>query len=355
MDLVKVLIVDDSKVIRDILYELLNGCPQVEVVGMAENPFEARDKIKILNPDVMTLDIEMPKMDGITFLRNLMRLRPMPVVMLSTLTQKGADITLEALEIGAIDFIEKPNPNAIIASIETFKNELIEKVTNAAKANCDSIRENKTTKEILRAKGINQIRFKNNYIIAVGASTGGTDAITKLLTVMPVNCPPIIITQHIPKSFSERFANRLNKTCNIKVKEAKSGAQLLPGVAYIAPGDQHLRIEMKNCKYICILDDSAKVNRHRPSVDVMYNSLTNVNCHIQAILLTGMGNDGAQGMKALKENGAMTIIQSKRTSLIWGMPGSAARIEAHQHELDLEDIAEFALLDARDTCTVINE
>lgn len=345
MKKIKVLIVDDSKVICQILNELLSDSSEIEVVGSAENPYEAREMIKALNPDVITLDIEMPKMDGITFLKNLMRLRPMPVVMISTLTQKGADITLEALAIGAINFIEKPTPNDIRVNPQGFKALLVEKVTEAASANVKYVTQ-KSAEQPLNTEP--KHTFKPNHIIAIGASTGGTEAITKVLMKMPVNCPPIIISQHIPEHFSQRFANRLNKYCPIKVKQAKQGATLLPGIAYVAPGNQHLKIVVTQNKYRCELVDSEKVNRHRPSVDVMFSSLVPFAKQVQAVLLTGMGNDGANYLKELKDLGATTIIQSKRSSLIWGMPGSAARISGHVYDTDLQDIAELLLKNAKE-------
>ena len=351
MKKITVLIVDDSRVIRDILSSLLEGSERIEVVGVAENPYDAREKIKQLNPDVLTLDIEMPKMDGITFLKNLMRLRPMPVVMLSTLTQKGADITLEALEIGAIDYIEKPKPADIVKGADEFKAMLEEKIIQASSANVRKHLDQRPVNKALTPEQSSSkpIRYMSNHIIAIGASTGGTEAIGKFLMTMPENCPPIVITQHIPVHFSQRFATRLNKLCKIKVKQAQDGALLVPGVAYIAPGGQHLTFDLTHHKYTCVLEDSSKVNRHKPSVDVMFNSLLPIASKVQAVLLTGMGSDGAEGMKLLKEAGSTTIIQSKSSSLIWGMPGSAFRLDAHQHECHLADIPSLVLSNAQMT------
>lgn len=344
MEKISVMIVDDSRVIREVVSELLKGHPQIEVVGMAEDPIQARSMIKELNPDVLTLDIEMPKMDGITFLKNLMRLRPMPVVMMSTLTQKGADITLDALSIGAVDFIAKPNHNLALIDTDVFKAELVSKIKLAAKANKASFKAAQSRSTTKSAVCFHMLgRYRTNQIFAIGASTGGTEAITSVLTKMPKSCPPIVISQHIPENFSLRFANRVNNLCEIEVVQAQHNEQLKQGVAYIAPGGLHLEIVEQNGKYFCQLSEAEKVNRHRPSVDVMYESLVPVARNVQAILLTGMGNDGANGMRSLQAAGAHTIIQSKRSSLIWGMPGSAAKLNAHDIELDLEDIPEYIL------------
>ncbi|QOL24776.1 chemotaxis response regulator protein-glutamate methylesterase [Thalassotalea sp. LPB0316] len=347
MTKINVLVVDDSRVIRDVIRTMLEGSESINVIGEAENPYEAREKIKQLNPDVLTLDIEMPRMDGITFLKNLMRLRPMPVVMLSSLTKNGADITLEALEIGAVDYLEKPKPADLLVHSERFKHQLEEKLSQAAQAN---IRRYQSAVQKLNDRDITSIensQYKANHIIAIGASTGGTEAISHILAKMPTNCPPIVITQHIPEHFSKRFATRLNKYCQIKVKQAQDGAILKSGVAYIAPGGLHLVFEQEGSKITCRLLDSDKINRHRPSVDKMFESLLPFATNVQALLLTGMGADGAHSMLALKKAGATTIIQSKSSSLIWGMPGAAYRLNAHQQICHLEDIPAVVLQNAQ--------
>ncbi len=352
MGIIKVLIIDDSSVIRSIIKEALSHNNQIEVVGEAEDPLVARELIKKLNPDVLTLDVEMPKMDGITFLINLMRLRPMPVIMLSTLTTKGADITLHALEIGALDFIAKPTVQELIATQASFKEVLIEKIIQAVSIDqknfklSDTLANNKiveskdnTKVSVLPFTGVKRA----NHLIAIGASTGGTEAIKKLLISLPSNAPAIVITQHIPKTFSLRFAQRLNENCHVEVHEASHGQKIKEGHVYIAPGDKHLEVVNKNGALFCTLSDSAEVNRHKPAVDVLFDSIRDIADNVQAVLLTGMGQDGAQGMLRLKQKGARTIIQDKSSSLIWGMPGRAHAIDAHIMESPLTDIAKYLL------------
>lgn len=348
MDKIKVLIVDDSSVIRNIIREALSHSVNIDVVGEAEDPLVARELIKKLNPDVITLDVEMPKMDGITFLTNLMRLRPMPVIMLSTLTTKGADITLQALEIGAVDFIAKPTVQELIATKDSFKEVLLEKITQAVSIDqknfklSDTLANNTRTKgkgDILSFKGVKRA----NHLVAIGASTGGTEAIKKLLITLPSNSPAIVITQHIPKTFSLRFAQRLNENCQVEVHEASHGQKIKEGHVYIAPGDQHLEVVHKNGALFCTLSDGPEVNRHKPAVDVLFDSVRDIADNVQAVLLTGMGQDGAQGMLRLKALGARTIIQDKNSSLIWGMPGRAHAIEAHTMQSPLTDITKQLL------------
>ncbi|WP_286235703.1 protein-glutamate methylesterase/protein-glutamine glutaminase [Thalassotalea sediminis] len=345
MNKIKVLVIDDSSVIRNIVTEILNQDEFIEVVGEAKDPFDAREKIKLLNPDVLTLDVEMPKMDGITFLSNLMRLRPMPVVMLSTLTTHGADITLEALELGAVDFIAKPTFEELLSSKDSFETLLLEKVKSAVAVDQKNYA---LAKASLKREGNTAIRFtgvkRANHLIAIGASTGGTEAIKQVLMSMPSNAPGIVITQHIPKTFSERFANRLNECCEIQVQEAKHGQKIKDGNAYISPGDLHLTIAHKGGGLFCVLEDSPPVNRHKPSVDVLFSSLVDIADNVQAVLLTGMGQDGAQGMLSLKKLGARTVIQDKKSSLIWGMPGSAYRLNAQCEAFDLNEIARQLLM-----------
>lgn len=348
MDIIKVLIVDDSSVIRNIIKESLSYSSNIEVVGEAEDPLVARELIKKLNPDVLTLDVEMPKMDGITFLLNLMRLRPMPVIMLSTLTTKGADITLQALEIGALDFIAKPTVQELLATQASFKEVLIEKITQVVTIDqknfklSDTLANNKPAKKedrILSFVGVKRA----NHLIAIGASTGGTEAIKKLLLSLPSNSPAIVITQHIPKTFSFRFAQRLNENCQVEVHEATHGQKIKQGHVYIAPGDKHLEVVQKNGTLFCTLMDGDEVNRHKPAVDVLFDSVSDFADNVQAVLLTGMGQDGARAMLRLKKLGSRTIIQDKNSSLIWGMPGRAHAISAHTIECPLSSIAKQLL------------
>ncbi|MGL1956364.1 MAG: chemotaxis response regulator protein-glutamate methylesterase [Colwellia sp.] len=344
MKQIKVLVVDDSSVIRSIIKDALSDAPNIVVVGEAEDPFVARELIKKLSPDILTLDVEMPKMDGITFLNNLMRLRPMPVIMLSTLTTKGADITLQALELGAIDFIAKPSVKELLATKNSFKDLLIEKITQSVAVDQKNFKLTNTINQgvddqIIAFNGVK----RSNHIIAVGSSTGGTEAIKKLLISFPKNSPPVVIAQHIPKTFSHSFAKRLNDLCTVEVHEATHGQKIKTGHVYIAPGDMHLEVVQKNGSLFCTLVDTPEVNRHKPAVDVLFNSLIDMASNVQAVLLTGMGADGSEGMLTLKEHGARTLIQDKVSSLIWGMPGRAFALAAHTAEVPLQDLARIIL------------
>lgn len=335
--MIKVLIVDDSKLVRQILGEVIASFPDMKAVGAAKDAFEAREMIKSLDPDVITLDVEMPKMDGITFLRNLMRLRPMPVVMLSTLTQQGADTTLEALEVGAVDFISKPRSTQLLDDLTDFSEELHQKLKLAAQVNLDSRQAKVKVKSCQFA--VHDLSFRHQ-IIALGASTGGTEALREVLAAFPKKSPAILITQHIPESFSARFALRLNEHCQMKVLEATDSLEIIPGHIYVAPGSHHLTVEFVNNQYLCRLSDAPPCNRHKPSVDVMYDSLAKIpSVKIFAGLLTGMGNDGAHGLKRLKEKGHYSLIQDQATSMIWGMPGAAFHIGAHQDVVPLSQVA----------------
>ena len=344
---IKVLVVDDSAVIRQLLTEIINAQPDMEVVGTASDPFIARDKIKKLSPDVLTLDIEMPRMDGITFLRNLMRLRPMPVIMISTLTEVGADITLEALDIGAFDFLPKPRENLGKGLVE-YQDEIARKIRAAAKANVLQLEKNSerqrapvSVKPSLR---LPDYVPRASALIAIGASTGGTEAIKEVLIRLPVNCPPVIVTQHIPSQFSKSYAQRMDNTCAVNVHEATHNQKLLPGNVYIAPGDFHLLVRKAADGLFIQLSDSEKVNLHRPSVDVMFDSLVSLGMSTAVgVLLTGMGSDGARGLLRLKEAGCHTIIQDQETSVVWGMPGVAWQLNAHCEVMPLDAIAQRLL------------
>ncbi|MCP5160350.1 MAG: chemotaxis response regulator protein-glutamate methylesterase [Hahellaceae bacterium] len=344
MKKISVLVVDDSELIRRVLSQIINAAADMHVVGTAEDPYDAREKIKQLNPDVLTLDIEMPKMDGISFLRNLMRLRPMPVIMISTLTEKGAPATLEALEIGAVDYLAKPKTDQM-QGLQAYTDDIHEKIRAAAGANMgmtDRSRQMTTIRESgVRARNT---KYDPRKLIAIGASTGGTEAIKEVLLGMPVNCPPIVISQHIPPVFSTTFAERMNRLCDITVYEAQSGMQLEPGCAYLAPGDFHLVLEKKGARYFTRLLQTEQVNRHRPSVDVMFDSVADL-CRSDAVgaLLTGMGRDGAAGLLKLKEQGCYTIAQDQATSVVWGMPGAAVQLGAASEVCALEKIHQKVL------------
>jgi len=334
---VKVLIVDDSALIRKLLTRALSTSDQIKVVGAAEDPLIASEMIKKYNPDVLTLDIEMPKMDGLTFLKSLMRLRPMPVVMVSALTTKGATVTLKALEYGAIDFVAKPDSD-FRENLLAYSGILIEKVLSAAKANVektsDAVR-GQSKRVSLKEKGNNDIE-----VISIGASTGGTEAIKAIVSVLPTNLPPIVMTQHIPPVFSTSFAKRLNECSEINIIEPTERMQLLPGHAYLAPGGQHMVISKIAGNLYLNIEHTEPVNRHRPSVDVLYHSVVNA-CGKKSIgiLLTGMGADGAKGLKLLKDQGAHTIAQDEASSVVWGMPGAAVSLGAACEVLSLNKIS----------------
>lgn len=344
---IRVLVVDDSALVRKLLTAILSRSPDIEVVGTASDPYAARERIKKLNPDVITLDVEMPRMDGLTFLENLMRLRPMPVVMVSSLTQRGADVTLRSLELGAVDFVAKPRID-ISGTLADYEDELIAKVKAAAGARVvprtvprlRAVDERHSTSAVVPALRLHKMLRTSDRIVAVGASTGGTEAIRELLSTMPPDGPSIVISQHIPAAFSKPFADRMNRSSAMAVCEAHDGQQILPGHAYIAPGDRHLLVERDGARYVCRLNDGPHVNRHRPSVDVMFRSVAqNVGPSAVGVLLTGMGDDGARGLKEMMETGAGTIVQDEATSVVWGMPGTAVKLGAAMYELPLQDIA----------------
>ena len=352
---IKVLIIDDSALVRKMLSEILGSDKQIEVIGTAADPLMARQKIKQLNPDVLTLDVEMPNMDGITFLSNLMRLRPMPVVMVSTLTEAGAEITLDALELGAVDFIHKPKTD-FSNSIQEYSKDLIEKIkiASVAQLKTGETKRRAPTNEVKKLKvqkkhsadEILELKIsKRNYkltdsIIAIGASTGGTEAIKEVLKEMPADSPGIVITQHIPEKFSASFAARMDGLSAMKVCEAKDGQQIIAGHVYISPGGQHMLVEKSGARYICRLNDGPEVNRHKPSVNVLFRSVANqLGQNAIGVLLTGMGDDGAQGLLEMKQAGAVTIAQDERSSVVWGMPGEAVKLGAADEILPLNNVA----------------
>ena len=349
--MVKVLIIDDSALVRQLLTEIFNSDPDIEVIGTAQDPYDAREKIKKLEPDVLTLDVEMPKMDGITFLTNLMRLRPMPVVMISSLTEKGADVTFEALELGAVDFVSKPKIDVSVG-LKEYSEEICEKVKTASKARVSELSSRpkldvqpklSADAVLLKRKGPSHLKTTEK-IIALGASTGGTEAIKEVLIRMPADSPGMVISQHIPEAFSKPFAERMNKTSAMTVYEAEDGQQILPGHVYIAPGNRHLIIERSGARYICRLNDGSIVNRHKPSVDVMFRSVAqNVGSNAVGVILTGMGADGAEGLKEMLESGAKTLVQDEKSSVVWGMPGEAFKIGAAKDQYPLDQIAKELL------------
>ena len=337
---IKVLIVDDSALVRRLLTEMLSSDASITVLGTAHDAYDAREKIKALNPDVLTLDVEMPRMDGITFLRNLMRLRPMPVIMVSSLTDKGAEVTLDALSIGAVDYLAKPKID-LAATLADYKQELIAKVKAAASARVRATTSIATASaDAILAKRDPQRQLRTTErIIAIGASTGGTEAIKEVLMRMPPDTPGIVITQHIPKLFSGAFARRMDACCQVSVCEAEDGQQILRGHAYVAPGDMHLLLVRDGARYVCRLDEGPPVNRHKPSVDVLFRSVAQqAGRNAIGVILTGMGKDGAVGLKEMRDAGGRTIAQDEATSIVWGMPGEAVAAGGAEDVLPLDDV-----------------
>ncbi|MDQ7073152.1 MAG: chemotaxis response regulator protein-glutamate methylesterase [Gammaproteobacteria bacterium] len=353
MSKIQVLVVDDSALVRKLLSEILNSDPDIEVVGTAIDPYQAREKIKKLKPDVLTLDVEMPRMDGVTFLKNLMRLHPMAVVMVSTLTEQGAGVTLEALELGAVDFVAKPKID-LSQTMGNYAEEIIAKVKTAAAVNVHALVREKPVKENVQEKltadavlrkqtptSIPSHLKTTEKIIAIGSSTGGTEAIKEVLGSLPAHCPGIVITQHIPVAFSGPFAERINGLSALEVCEAQDGQQILPGHAYIAPGDKHLMVERSGARFYCKLNDGLAVSRHKPSVDVLFRSVAqNVGSNAIGVMLTGMGDDGAKGMLEMKEAGSINFVQDEKSSVVWGMPGQAVKMGAAELQVPLSKIAD---------------
>lgn len=332
---IKVLVVDDSALMRRLLTELLARDPALTVVGAAADPYVARDMIKALSPDVLTLDVEMPRMDGLTFLRNLMRLRPMPVVMVSTLTERGADTTLEALALGAVDFVAKPKTD-VHRGLSELAAELIHKVKSAAGANVSSAVD---LPPVTGPPAPLCVERASESVIAIGSSTGGTEAVSRLLHALPPVMPGIVIAQHIPAEFSRRFAQRLDGSTPHTVTEAVEGAPILPGHVYVAPGSHHLRVVRQAGRFVCALGDDDPVHHHRPSVDVLFESVARgLGDRAIGVLLTGMGVDGAAGLGTMRARGARTIAQDRESSVVWGMPGEAVKRGAAELVLPLDAI-----------------
>ncbi|MCQ8105231.1 chemotaxis response regulator protein-glutamate methylesterase [Methylomonas sp. SURF-2] len=338
MDKIKLLIVDDSALIRQMLKQIFSETEDIEVVATASDPLIARDKIKAFNPDVLTLDVEMPRMDGLTFLRNLMRLRPMPVVMISTLTAKGAEVTLEALSLGAVDFVAKPKAD-VPKALEDYADEIVRKVRMAAKVKVKALEFAKPTAE--QGKAVPGRHFQTtDRIVAVGSSTGGTEAFKHLVRMLPADAPAMVVTQHLPVSFSVSFAKHIDEAGPMKACIAADGQSIQPGNIYIAPGDRHLRVGRDGARYICRLDDGPVVNRHKPSVEVLFDSMAeNVGKNAIGLMLTGMGADGANAMLRMREAGAFNIVQDESSSVVWGMPGEAFKLGAAHEVLPLDNIA----------------
>ncbi len=333
-----VLVVDDSALIRKLLHEIINSQPDLQAVGAAPDPLVARDMIRALNPDVLTLDVEMPKMDGLDFLERLMRLHPMPVIMVSSLTEKGSDATLRALELGAVDYVSKPKID-IVHGIQQYAEEIAEKIRTAAAA--------RPRRTAARADGegrsvpaLGYRSISTEKLIIIGASTGGTEAIKEFLLDMPPDCPGILIAQHMPETFTKSFAARLDGLCRISVKEAEHAERVLPGHAYVAPGHSHLLLKRYGANYVTQLSSSALVNRHRPSVDVLFQSAAeHAGRNALGVIMTGMGKDGAQGMLTMKQAGAYNFAQDEASCVVFGMPKEAIAIGATDEVLSLKELA----------------
>jgi two-component system, chemotaxis family, protein-glutamate methylesterase/glutaminase len=342
MPRIRVLTVDDSALMRQVLATLLSKDPDIEVIGSAPDPYIAREKIKALNPDVITLDVEMPKMDGLTFLEKLMRGRPMPVVMVSSLTEAGCQTTLRALELGAVDFIAKPKID-LREGMEEVAQDLIAKVKAAAQA---KVRSKGVGVSGTGGKGVaiplapgGAMIKTTDTIIAIGASTGGTEAVKDVLMALPPNIPPILITQHMPEHFTKTWANRLNSLCRIAVKEAEDGDSVLPGHALVAPGSYHMTLVRSGARYTVRINQEPPVNRHRPSVDVTFASVAQyAGANAVGVILTGMGGDGAKEMLTMKQAGAFTIAQDEASCVVFGMPKEAIKMGGVDKILPLSEI-----------------
>jgi two-component system chemotaxis response regulator CheB len=338
--MIKVLVVDDSAIVRQILARELSRAHDIEVVATAMDPYIARDKILQHHPDVMTLDIEMPRMDGLTFLRKIMQYHPIPTIVVSSLTPKGSAMCIDALAAGAIDVIAKPGAAYTVGDVSNI---LIDQIRAASLVSFDKINRIQAN---LKAASPSRLALTKttNKIIVIGASTGGTMAIEHVLTQMPANAPGIVIVQHMPEKFTQSFAERLNTLCDIEVKEGKNGDSILPGTAIVAPGNHHTVVRRSGARYYVEIKDGPPVFHQRPSVEVMFNSVAKyIGGNAVGIILTGMGTDGALGLKAMRDAGAHTIAQDEATSVVWGMPGEAVKAGAAEQILPLQKIAQEAL------------
>lgn len=334
--MVNVLIVDDSATARALLQEILEEADGIHVVGVAKDAYDARDKVVQLKPDVVCLDVEMPRMDGITFLRKLMQHMPVPVVMISSLTQKGAQVTFDALDAGAIDFVAKPHSN-IYDGIDEIKEEIVAKVKSASRARVRKHIAQPAERQMIQSS----LATTTRKVIAIGASTGGTTALQDFLKRLPRNTPGIVIVQHMPENFTGPFAERLNGLCEVNVKEAKSGDTVSTGEVLIAPGKNHMVLRRKGAQYSVEIGSGDLVSGHRPSVDVLFNSVSKAaGANAVGIILTGMGADGAKGMLNMHKAGAKTIAQNEETCIVFGMPKVAIELGGVDAVESLEDVAE---------------
>ncbi|MES2089550.1 MAG: chemotaxis response regulator protein-glutamate methylesterase [Pseudomonadota bacterium] len=358
---IRVVVVDDSALVRSLLSEIINRQSDMECVGAASDPLVAREMIRTVNPDVITLDIEMPRMDGIDFLSKLMRLRPMPVVMVSTLTERGAEVTLKALELGAVDFVAKPKIG-VADGLRQLQDDITDKIRIASKARISRVPTPHTSasssstaptaghETSTRPAPVSMGRLSTEKIIFIGASTGGTEATKEVLMALPADAPAVVITQHMPPGFTRNYAARLDGLCKISVKEASDGERILPGHAYIAPGGMHLSVERSGANYLARVKDGEPVNRHKPSVEVLFRSAAQVvGPNAVGIMLTGMGGDGAKAMREMRDAGAYTVAQDEATCVVFGMPREAIAAGAIKEVLPLNKIADHLITHLRTT------
>ena len=353
----RVVVVDDSALVRSLLTEIVNRQPDMECIGAASDPYAAREMIRNLDPDVITLDVEMPRMDGIDFLSKLMRLRPMPVVMVSTLTERGAEVTLRALELGAVDFVAKPKIG-VSDGLRQLAEEITDKIRTASKArvskpNVPAAANGAAAGAAAPARPAAPAsigRLSTEKLIFIGASTGGTEATKEVLMNLPPDSPAVVITQHMPPGFTRSYANRLDGLCRIRVKEAVDGERILPGHAYIAPGGFHLSVERSGANYVARVSDGEPVNRHKPSVEVLFESAARVvGQNALGIMLTGMGADGAKAMRTMREAGSYNVCQDEATCVVFGMPREAIAHGAANEVLPLGKIAGHVIERLRST------
>jgi len=334
---IRVFVVDDSAIVRKIFSQELSKFSDIEVVGTAPDPFVARDKILKIKPDVVTLDIEMPRMDGLTFLKKLMRYYPLPVIMVSSLTQKGAGMTLDALENGAVEVIGKPGGSYTVGDMIT---QLAEKIRAASRVRVTKKSSDKVSAppKFERMKALGK---SSNKVIAIGASTGGTEALKNVLSKMPPNSPGIMVVQHMPANFTTAFAQRLNGLCQITVKEAQNNDSVNPGTALIAPGNYHMIFRRSGARYYVEIKDGPMVHHQRPAVDVLFKSTAqNAGSNSIGVILTGMGSDGAEGLLEMKRSGAKTIAQDEKSCVVFGMPNAAIKLGAADKVVSLDQVAQ---------------
>ncbi|MDF1719894.1 MAG: chemotaxis response regulator protein-glutamate methylesterase [Minwuia sp.] len=333
--MIRVAVVDDSALMREILSSILSEAPDIQVIGTARDPYVARELIKKTNPDVLTLDIEMPRMDGLGFLEKIMTLRPMPVVMVSSLTQKGADATMQALELGAVDFVSKPAFD-LQSGMKSKSEEIIAKVRTASLARVRGRQSNRGGVQPQKPA----IRFSSTEkIIAIGASTGGVEALREIICQLPPDAPAVLVTQHMPEQFTKSFATRLDSISRVKVQEATDGQRVLPGHVYLAPGHSHMALARTGANYLCKVFDGPPVSGHRPSVDVLFESMAQVaGMNGVGVILTGMGRDGAAGLVAMRKAGARTIGQDEASCVVYGMPRAAFDAGGVEKQMSLSSI-----------------